>query len=226
MPRASLNPTARPVSDAPRNGAATRERILDAATDEFVVYGFSGARIDRIVSAAACNIRMIYHYFGNKEGLYVAALEKVYAEIREGEQALDLGSLAPLDAIHRLVDFTFDHFASQPSFVGMTQNENLVGGRYMARATRISAMSSPLMRTLKALLRQGAADGTFRSGIDAFQLYVSVVALSCHHLNNRHTLSVAFGVDMTSRRWLTQRRAHVREMILAAVLSPNLRMAP
>jgi AcrR family transcriptional regulator len=53
-------------------GADTRRRILDAATEEFAVYGIAGARVDRIVAAARTNKAQMYGYFGNKESLFDA----------------------------------------------------------------------------------------------------------------------------------------------------------
>lgn len=59
-----------------RDPASTRARILAAALDEFAAEGRAGARVDRIAARSGVNKRMIYHYFGNKEGLYAALLER------------------------------------------------------------------------------------------------------------------------------------------------------
>ena len=58
----------------PRNPERTRRKILDAAVDEFVARGYAGARVDRIAASAGVNKRMIYHHFGNKLGVFEAAL--------------------------------------------------------------------------------------------------------------------------------------------------------
>ncbi len=76
-------------------------------------------------------------------------------------------------------------------------------------------MSSRFMAQIETLLRNGEAKGVLRGGVDPLQLYVSIVALSCHHLNNAYTLSAAFGVDLTSQSWLDQRRSHVRALVLS-----------
>ncbi len=57
-----------------RRGAATRRRILDAATDEFARYGIAGARIDRITSAARTNKAQVYGYFDSKDLLFDAVV--------------------------------------------------------------------------------------------------------------------------------------------------------
>ncbi|CAI6060431.1 TetR/AcrR family transcriptional regulator [Cohnella sp. JJ-181] len=59
-----------------RNAEATRERILDAAMDEFSAYGIAGARVDRIAKTAGCNKNLIYIYFENKETLFTTVLQK------------------------------------------------------------------------------------------------------------------------------------------------------
>ena len=60
----------------PKDGAATRRRLLDAATAEFSRYGIAGARVDRIAEAAGANKAQIYAWFSSKDGLFDA----VFAE--------------------------------------------------------------------------------------------------------------------------------------------------
>jgi TetR/AcrR family transcriptional regulator len=67
---------------AARNPDRTRERILSAALTEFAAQGFAGARVDAIAQRAAINKRMLYHYFGDKEGLFKAVLHRKIAERR------------------------------------------------------------------------------------------------------------------------------------------------
>ena len=76
-----------------RDPARTRARILDAARVEFARRGLAGARVDQITARAGSNKRMIYYYFGNKEALFLAALESAYAHIRKAEQSLKLTDL-------------------------------------------------------------------------------------------------------------------------------------
>src|SRR5450432_1500120 len=80
---------ARPKRDAVRTQAA----ILSAATQEFARLGLGGARVDRIAQRAKANKRMLYYYFGSKEALFLAVLEKTYENIRAEEQKLDRKSV-------------------------------------------------------------------------------------------------------------------------------------
>jgi AcrR family transcriptional regulator len=157
---------------------------------------------------------MIYHYFGGKEPLYVAALESVYASIRSQETALQLAEGEPLDAMRRLVAFTFDYFHENVEFLNITRNENILRGAFIRRSTTIRSMSQPLTEAIGRLLDRGIESGAFRHHPDPLQLYLSIVALSAHHLNNEHTLSATFGEDFSDADWLARRREHVITMIL------------
>src|SRR5439155_24309941 len=59
-----------------RDPERTREQILSAALKEFSVKGFAGARVDVIARRAAINKRMLYHYFGDKAGLFREVLRR------------------------------------------------------------------------------------------------------------------------------------------------------
>ncbi len=197
-----------------RNPEQTRRALLDAAASEFARFGFDGARVERIVKAAGCNMRMLYHYFQSKENLYLEVLEGVYSDIRQREQGLDLESLSPLSAIRQLTQFTWDHISANRLFIDIGRNENLVGGRFIRRSKTISEMSSPLIRQISEVIVRGHQTKVFRHEVDALQLYISIVALSAHHLGNVHTLSAVFQTDLSNPGWIAERRKHVEVMVL------------
>ena len=70
----------------------TKRDILSVATKEFAKHGYNGARIDAIAARTSTTKRMIYYYFGGKERLYIAVLEREYARIRAYEAGLHLES--------------------------------------------------------------------------------------------------------------------------------------
>lgn len=200
-----------------RDPEKTEAGILQAAIREFAAHGYHGARIAAVAKAARCNPRMIYHYYGGKEALYMAALDNVYASIRNREAALNLSEDDPIDSIRRLVAFTFDYFHENPDFLHITRNENILGGRFIRRSRMIQSMSQPLTVSIGRLLDRGVERGQFRHRPDPLQLYLSIVALSAHHLNNAATLSATFGTDLTSPAWRVERREHVVTMILRSL---------
>ncbi|MGQ9366136.1 TetR/AcrR family transcriptional regulator [Azospirillum sp. ST 5-10] len=197
-----------------RSAEGTRARILEAAHREFATKGFEGARIDVIAETAQANKRMIYHYFGDKEGLYVAVLEMAYDRARSAERQLDLGRLSPDAAMQRLVAFTFDSFVEDRSFIQLLNTENMLGARYLARSDAVQAMHSPLFGMISDILRRGAAEGAFRTDVDPTQLWISIVGLSYFYFSNIHTLSLVTGHALEAPDALAERRAHVVGLIM------------
>jgi AcrR family transcriptional regulator len=204
-----------PATIRSRDAARTQSEILSVAVREFAEHGFHGARIERITKAAKCNSRMIYHYFGSKEQLYLAALDSVYAAIRNQESKLNFSSGDPAETARQLVEFTFDYFADNSIFVKMTRNENLLNGKYISRSHMIRDMSQPLITSIGDLITRGFTSGAFSRKPDPVQLYLSIVALSAHHLNNAATLGTVVGRDLTDQAWQADRRAHAVDVILS-----------
>jgi TetR/AcrR family transcriptional regulator len=202
-----------------RDPERSRRAILKAARSEFCEHGFTGARTERIARTSKTNIRMIYHYFGNKEGLYLAVLESVYGEIRKGEQELEFARLEPMDGMRRLILFTFDFFAARRDFVALIANENIMRARFLGRLPGVQAMTLPLIEAIGELLRRGERQGLFRAGVDPVQFYLSIVAQSQLHVSSRFTLSVLFNQDLSDPKWLEQRRAHTLDLLLSYLTS-------
>ena len=197
----------------PRDAAATSARILEAARSEFCEHGLSGARIDRIAETADVNKRMLYHYYGNKDGLYRAALVDAYREIRAGERSLALDRCPPGEAMERLVRFTFRHFLEKPWFVRLLTVENLHQARFLKTVEDIRELHSPLVAEIQRILSQGAAVGLFRSGVDPVQLYITIAALGYFYVGNTGTLSVIFDRDLADAASIDAREDHIVDVV-------------
>ena len=197
-----------------RDPERTREMILAAATAEFAAKGIGGARVDAIAASAGANKRMIYHYFGSKQRLYLSVLERMYAEIRDAEAALRLEQLEPRAAMRRLVEFSFDYYTDHPHFIRLLDNENLHKARNLKRSPGIRQRNSPLVAMIEDLLRRGASTGDFRSGVNPVQLYISIAGLGYFYFANIYTLSAIFGLDLQAEAARAQRRQHVVEVVL------------
>ncbi len=204
------SPSHAPAS--PRPGG-TRERILHASIREFSEKGYSGARIDAICKASRANPRMIYHYFGDKDHLYIAALEQVLGELRSEELKLDVAHVPPLDGMMQLFDFTYDHFSKHPEMIHLLSGENLLRARFLRRSVKTPIVASPLIKLIDQLLRRGERAGDFRRGLDALQLYVIMVGFAYFHRSNAYTLSVIFQSDLLAPSWQAQHRRYANEML-------------
>jgi AcrR family transcriptional regulator len=211
-PELPIKPLKKPQK---RNAEDTRERLMQAATQEFCERGYDGARIERIAKSACCNIRMVYHYFEDKEGLYLAVLERVYSELRQKEKGLDLEHFDPASGMRRLIEFTFDHMGDHPEFIKLILNENLLSGRMLKKSSKVAHETTPLVGMINGALERGEKIGVFRHGVDPMQLYVSILSLSFVHISNRYTLSIIFEKDLGNPKWLSERRIHAVDVIMS-----------
>jgi TetR/AcrR family transcriptional regulator len=200
-----------------RDPDRTREAILAAAQDEFAAKGLSGGRVDAIARRAGANKRMIYHYFGSKQGLYLAAVERVYEGLRGTERTLDLAHLKPEQAIQRLVEFNFDYTRAHPEMVSLINNENLHRARYLKKSKKVRDLHSPFVKMIDDILTRGVAEGVFRKGLDPVDVYITMAAVCYFYLSNNWTLSAIFGRDLGSDEACRRRRKHNVDMILHAL---------
>ena len=207
--------TASPKKSGEEREAEARQRILDAVLVEFAANGLGAARVNTIAERSGINKRFLYEYVGNKDALWLAALEQVYANMREGEHALKLDSIDPDTGMRMLIRFTLRYHAENPEFLAMLNEENRQGAKNLKRSTRVKTMYSPLLRTVVDLLDRGAAENVFRKGVDPIQLYISIAALSYFYCSNRPTLSTIFSRDFRSKQEMLLREDHVVDVIMS-----------
>ena len=191
----------------------TKRNIIEVATEEFAGKGFSGARVDDIAARTKTSKRMIYYYFGGKEGLYIAVLEEAYRKIRSVEASLDLEHQPPEKALRTLVGFTFDYQNAHPEFVRLVMNENILNGAYIARSKAIQRLNNTVISALEGLLVRGQEEGSFRRDVDPIDLHMSISALCIFNIANRATFSTIFKRDMASPKALSTRRAQVVDLV-------------
>lgn len=196
-----------------RNAERTRAGILSAATREFGTHGFAGARMERMASSARCNIRLLYHYFGDKKALYIAVLEAAYSDLRAKQAALDLDFRDPLGCVETLLRFSFGYFAANPYFEGLLRTENMMRGKFVAQSTVVPGEAARLKATLRRILDEGEASGQIRPGVDPVQLYVTITALARFHLANSYSLGTLLETDLRSEVWRADRLEHAVEML-------------
>jgi TetR/AcrR family transcriptional regulator len=209
--------TEKPRGTTTRNPKRTHAAILDAATDEFASHGLSGARVDSIAARAKANKRMLYHYFGDKEALYLAVLESTYASIRNAEKSLDLAHRDPQEGIRELALFTWHYFLDHPEFFSLLMTENLHEARYLKRSKKITAMHSHLIVELSDVLKRGERQKLFKPGLDPVKVYLTIASIGFFYLSNRHTLSTIFERDLTEPEALRAWGEHIVSVTLASI---------
>ena len=200
-----------------RDSAGTRARILNVATREFANKGYEGARTDDIADRARINKRMIYHYFSSKEQLYLAVLEGAYERARSAEQKIDLDRLETLDALARFTEFTFDSFVRDRTFINLLTTENRQRAKVLKKSAKVNTMNSPVIAAIGRILEKGEADGSIRAGLEARQLWITIIGICYFFFSNVYTLSVIFDADMEQPSMIAERRTHVVEFVLRGV---------
>jgi len=210
----AVTPSAPRLRDADKSQLV----ILSAAMDEFSQYGYAGARVDRIAERAEINKRLIYYYFGNKDELFLAVLERTYADIRAAEQALHLDAMDPVEAIRQLVSFTWHYYLEHPEFITLVNSENLHEARHLAGNERVRELQQAYVKMVQGILERGAATGAFRKGIDAANLCITIAAVGFYYLSNQHTGRAIFGHDFTRKSALAARLQFNLDTVMRLVL--------
>ncbi|KQP05207.1 TetR family transcriptional regulator [Pseudorhodoferax sp. Leaf265] len=202
----------------------SRANLLRAATRVFAKHGFAGGRVGQISKAAKSYDRMIYYYFGSKEGLYIAVIEDIYRRMNEAEEALALDEHRPVESLETVVRFVCGYYRKHPEFVTLLNNENLLQGRHIAKMQSARQYSSPAISVLQLLLAAGSAQGVFRDDVAVHDVYMMIAALGYFPQSNRFTLSEFLGQPIddpaASARW----EAFVVDAVLRTVMrepAPN-----
>ncbi|AMJ60277.1 TetR/AcrR family transcriptional regulator [Bosea sp. PAMC 26642] len=191
-----------------------RRDILDVAREEFVENGLSGARVDDIAARMSTSKRMIYYYFGDKEGLYRAVLEEAYARIRTFERSLDLAALPPCEAIATLTGFTFDYHADNPDFVRLVMVENIHHARHLETSRKITELNLSAIEMIGSVYVRGIDEGVFRDGLDPIDIHLTISALSFYNVSNQASIRQVFGYDMAAPEARVRRRLSAIDTVL------------
>jgi len=195
----------------------TKANIIQIATEEFSEVGYSGARIDRIADKMNTSKRMIYYYFGSKEGLYSAVLLEYYRQLRGAEADLRLDEKPPLEALAELMEFTFDYHAANADNVRLVMVENIHKGKHIKQMPTLEPINTSVIDTVGRICARGVAEGVIRADVKPWDVYTSIAALSFFNVSNRYTFSAIFNHDMISPEAAAERRAAVVDMMIRYV---------
>jgi AcrR family transcriptional regulator len=198
--------------------AGVQSNILAVAMAEFAGNGLSGARMDEIAAKTRTSKRMIYYYFGDKVRLYRRVLEEAYRKVRVGEQKLDLDHLPPVEALTRLIEFTFDHHSSNSDFIRLVMIENIHHGAFLEQSEMIGRLNAGAIEKLEAICRRGREAALFRDDVEAVELHWQISALCFFNVSNRATFSRIFGDLLYQPQGQVTLRRHAVEMIMRFVM--------
>ncbi|MCT9819841.1 TetR family transcriptional regulator [Microbacterium sp. W1N] len=197
--------------------ARSQEDILEVAMAEFAANGYAGARVDEIAARTRTTKRMLYYYFGSKEGLYLAVLERVYAQIRRVERDIRVSELPPDQALRTIAVATYDHHTTHEAFIKLVSIENIHRAEHLRRSETILRENATAITLLEEVIARGVGAGLFRDDVDAVDVHMMISAYACFHVANRHTFAAIFNRDMLAPDLQESHRALIGDMVLATM---------
>ena len=207
------------LKSAPKQSSRTNDpdrtmaEILAVATKEFADKGLAGARIDEIAAATRTSKRMIYYYFGSKEGLYLAVLEAAYGRMRRIEADLHLKDLSPEVALRNLIEFTYDHHQGNEDFIRLVMTENVQRGAYLGQSKAIQKVNSSALEAIDDLYSRGVKEGVFKKGLTPLEIHSAISALTFFNVSNQHTFGLIFKGKAHSGKAQTLKKSQVVDLI-------------
>ncbi|UOD50139.1 TetR family transcriptional regulator [Orrella daihaiensis] len=207
----------KPLSARARSAQLTRDSVLKAAIKVFAKYGLNGGSIEKISSAAKSHDRMIYYYFGNKEGLFVAVLEETYRRFNEAEAKVEIDPKDPVLSLKKLVEFIVNYYHDHPEFVIILNSENLHRGKHIAKSELAQEYSSKAISVFSEVLLAGQKKGVFRDDLSPRDLYMMVAAMGYFYQSNRYTLSAFLGEKLEKTETFSAWEQFVMDAVLRTV---------
>jgi len=208
-------PSRTPATERLRDADRTRAELLEVATQVFSEQGLSGARVDVIAERTRTTKRMIYYYFGSKQGLYLAVLEDAYRGIRQAEQEIHAPDLPPVDAVRRIAELTFDHHHAHPAFIRLVSIENIHHGQHLRQVESLRELGAPAASLLDVVLARGKADGVFRADVDAVDVHMLISSYCVFQVANNATFGYLFDRDMTDPATRDRNRTILGDVVVA-----------
>ena len=196
---------------------ATRKAILKAATKVFAKYGYDGGSVEKISKAAKSYDRMIYYYFGSKEGLFIAVLEEIYRAMDDAESAIELDATRPIETLTAVIRFVHGYYRKNPEFVTLLNTENLHKGRHISKSLRAGEYSSHAINVIREVLTSGIAKGLFRPDVQARDVYLLIASTGYFYMSNRHTLTAFLGEPLETAEAVARWEAFAIDTVLRAV---------
>lgn len=162
--------------------------------------------MEAIAAEAGVNKSLVYRHFGSREQLYREVLRRAYEKVRQAEVDLSLPE-DPVEALERLVSFTFGYYIDNPDFLVLVGIENLNGGVHLAQISRDSLHVSSLLAIIRRIIDAGRAQGVFRDDLDPTEFYMVVSSQCWFTVATAHTFGITFGVDVLDPARLDRRRS-------------------
>lgn len=187
--------TSKVKSKIRRDPERTKAKLLQAGVTLFSAHGYNGVSVDRIVAEANCNKRMLYHYYSNKDGLYLEVLRHVFGKLEAYEIATINSQDDTVTAIKDLLARFFDYLSENPDFVKLLMWENLDDGRFLDTHPHLLT-KAPILTRLSEILERGRSNGLIDTEADPRHVLILMIGVCFIYFSNRHTLKHSLDLDL------------------------------
>lgn len=161
-------------------------QIIDAAQRLFAEGGFEGTSVRDIAKEADVNVAMISYYFGSKEKLLEAIVERHSSEIRTRLENLLLNTdMGPLAKIECLIDAYLDKYFIQQDFHKIVAREQMMQ-KNTALAHQLHEMKKKNQELVKKIIADGQKQGVFKRSIDIPLMMATMVGTTNQLVTTRH----------------------------------------
>ena len=214
-----------------REAPVAREAILSAAEEIFARDGFDGARVDAIAEASGYNKALIFHYFGDKLGLYreIVCMQRDESESQRTEMLLAAAgnSETPMDAEHvraligTFVGWHFEHLVAHPHLRRILAWEAAEGWDTLIEAKRGGQLCPLWVKPIADFIRRAQVAGLIRKEVDPYVAMAHVKSMVLIHLLSLPNYEAIFGgVDFSSPQALEHARAQLISFAIHALMDP------
>jgi AcrR family transcriptional regulator len=195
----------------------TLKRLLAAARGEFASKGLAGARIEDIARDAGITKQLVYHYYGSKDGLFVAVLDESSETIMSELTGLDVESLRPQAALRVMLNHFFDQYRDDPLLGALALEGIRYHHSHQTPRNRFLELTPALIGKLDAILKRGAISGEFKPDVNPRLLLASAALLTSGWFTNRYSVSALTGLDTESVDGMATWREYSAELVLASI---------
>ncbi len=198
-----------------RNPEKTRERILKAATKLFTRSGYEGTSLREIVTETGINKRMIYHYFGDKRGLYQAIFVREWSELKtwlDKAMQVNLESTGNIrDLLVKFVAVFFDFLAEHQHFTRLMMWDGLEGGE-ISRSTW-KEIRGPLFIQTEFLIQEAQKEGLLNKRFHPGHLIISLLATTTYYFAYASSLGDMLRTDPLAPATLRERKKQTKLLL-------------
>jgi len=224
IPATKVSATKDAVVEGVRDPQRTRRLILRSAASLFAEHGPDATTVDQIARQAGFSKRMVYHYFGSKQGLYQEVLKSVYGRVtrvaaESAGEAVDLAGV-----LDRLIQEYFHFLQKNPEFVALLNWENSHDIRGLVQVD-LRGFVEPVCGVVRAAIARE------QPGKPVDETQVTYIIMTClslcgYYFSNQKSMSALFKIDLSDsahqQRWLD----HVRTLIVQGISSSEREQDP